>query len=317
VKKALLAVVLAATSFSYQAQAENQSVSGYTVIDDKGMSRLEQARNTLHKMTHGTLSIVGTFEGPDGLLGLHLQPTDKSVKLDDVAIAFATPSGKYLIAGNIIDNNLKDVTELWKQKITSNQLKTTLPSEPVVETSKVRSIGVKLPEGAETKISSLHGVDVGYGENGVITVIFDPLCPHCKNQYDVLTSPEVTLKLQNNGIKTRYVPVNLLGGTLLGGFILEQGSNGLQLVETGKVTSESDFNVSMDSINKVKGNSQVASKLFEPQVPIVIWTDSDDNTRYGIGSHKEQAIDRIIAEILPQIAVPEQHDLEHSEHSHD
>lgn len=283
---ALVSSMLATTAYA------GKAIDGYSVFEPDALST---ASETVTKMSHGTLYVAGTFSGPDGLIGLNLVPTSKDVILEKPAIAWATPSGEYLLSGTVLNKDLEDVTALWQQKIMEQPLAVTSPVVPEIVAKP--SIGVAMPLGSAEQVSGLNGVTLGEVSGSVITIVFDPACPHCRRQYEAITSEAGSLALSTAGISAKFVPVNLMNSSQLGAFILDQGTSGLRLVETKLITNDSDISVSDASLKAIKLNTSVASSLFPPQIPIVSWTDNYGTGRYAVGVHALDAIDVIINEI--------------------
>jgi hypothetical protein len=255
---------------------------------------IESARALVAKMSHDSLYIRSTFQGPDGLIGLHLASSDTNIDLEKTVVAWATPSGEYLIAGPILDVNLVDITLSSREKIDSiNRLNADTHLAPLDGVSLMR-----LNDEKADLIVRMQGVYAGDNLRHLLTVIFDPRCPYCRSLYNTINSPPGKKLLDESSVALKWVPVNVFSEKAdLSAFILDNGNQGLYLVETQQVTNANKLIVSEQSVQHVADNDLLFAEAMKPSVPATTWVNSQGENVYIIGNFNLDMLRSIVKDI--------------------
>lgn len=141
---------------------------------------------TIDKLSQGHAKILKAFKAPDGLIGVAL-----SAGPSHNAILYATPDGKYIIQGSIIDSDGQDLTRLAAASV--------LPKPP----------------GAAENFAALDKAKTYlWGQPSAkkeLWIVFDPNCIYCHKTYDDLKS-----FVAKGEVKVHIIQVGFLKPSSLG-----------------------------------------------------------------------------------------------------
>jgi len=144
-------------------------------------SNIPQAEKLITKLTHGKVSIIKTFPTKAGLQGFVIQANDAKAQR---TLFYTSASGRYLIAGPIIDSNGHNITEA----------------------EVARYVHPKQAAHAMASITKTHGIIQGStsAPHGLF-VIVDPNCIFCHRLYDKLIPMIASGKLSVKWIVTGLI----------------------------------------------------------------------------------------------------------------
>lgn len=227
-------------------------------------ARLKQLAAFVSSLTHGTGDIRLVFPGPAGLTGILVQGGQ-----NPPVVLFATPDGKYLIAGNLYDRRGVNLTQKALDHFGPSALPAGFSSATHVLAPSLGTPIVAPGTGTAIDPAKAAYVSAGKGSRPVY-VFFDPDCIWCHKLWlSIKSLPPATL----SDIDFRWIPIAFVhpeDSEKKGARILSEGWKALEAnEELFDDKKESGGAVPLDDpalIEKVRANASYLSKVETPTI---------------------------------------------------
>lgn len=176
-------------------------VSGARLADSHTQRQaLETVTKTVSGFSHQGMTIQRAFHGPGGLIGLILED---ALAHDKTSVAWASPDGKALILGSVVDETGRNYTLASMQALGMTPAAAPAPRS--------------LSPAQVDEVKTLATQHLGNGSKEV-WVFLDPLCPHCRDFYREIQTRG------SRGYKVHAILVDGIGGqeaARLAGLVLD------------------------------------------------------------------------------------------------
>lgn len=253
-------------------------------------------------------AILRGFQGPAGFVGLIIGQPDKP---DDQIIAWATVDGRYIFAGNIIDWNGRNLTDLAADHYRVKNPIAVAMHRVVAETiSRMMQSSGKSPEDqppVDAKAAmdqSLSAINQGAGPtftfgtpNTDMVIYVDPLCGHCQEFmigfFDAMQRTMAQKKPKN--VRVHIIPVALFGEKSPAGALVtaKTPAAAQAIFQDAKLGKQVEQKPSETALKRVEQNSDLMRALNIPGTPWVVLRAKDGALKSLFGPSHQEIIEAI------------------------
>lgn len=180
----------------------------------------------------------------------------------DQRVIYATADGQYLLSGDLLNNNAKNMTKEYEDKY--------IPKSDYTSTISAFETAAGFPTHDKKAERTLY-------------ILHDPNCPYCKRAFDQIMSMD-----HKSGVKVKWVPVAALGQNSL-----QKGSALLSSIDPVRMQRDFDKGRELNKLEilgvkkynqKVTDNTKLLGLIGASDTPAMIVVNKDkeiENIIYG------------------------------------